>query len=133
MADSAIEAPQSDTRETLFRTELPSAWRSAPAVDIYESEQDLVIVVDLPGVEPDGVELEIAGNVLSVHGKASSDEPGGRLLFSEYHSHHYFRSFLMTESVDASGVSAALADGVLKITLPKVNRAASRKIPISDA
>jgi len=133
MADSAIEAPQSDARERIFRTELPNAWRSAPAVDIYESEQDLVIVVDLPGVEPDGVELELAGNILSLRGKASRDEVGGRLLFSEYHSHDYFRSFVMTEIVDASDVSAALVDGVLKITLPKVNKAASRKIPISDA
>ena len=133
MADSAIEAPQSDTRETLFRTELPSAWRSAPAVDIYESEQDLVIIVDLPGVQPDGVELELAGNILSVHGKASRDEVGGRLLLSEYHSHDYFRSFVMTESVNASDVSAELADGILKIRLPKVNKEALRRILISDA
>ena len=133
MAGSAIEAPQSDTREMLFRREFPNAWRSAPAVDIYESEQDLVIVVDVPGVEPDGVELELSGNILSVRGKASRDEVGGRLLFSEYDSHDYFRSFVMPEFVDASDVSAALVDGVLEITLPKVNKAASRKIPISDA
>ncbi len=133
MADSAIETPQSETREALFRTELGKPWRCAPAGDIYESEQDVVIIIDLPGVEPDGVELELSGNILSVLGKASHDAAEGRLLFSEYHSHDYFRSFEMTESVDTSEVSAALADGVLQITLPKVSKAASRKIPISGA
>jgi HSP20 family protein len=132
MSDSAIEAPQSETREVLCRAKL-RAWRSAPAVDVCESERDVVILIDLPGVEPDGVEIELAGNILSVLGKASRDDPEGRLLFSEYHSHDYFRSFVMKETVDTSDVSAALADGVLKITLPKVNKAASRRITISAA
>ncbi len=131
MADLAIEVTQTETREALIRAELPKAWRSTPAVDIYECEQDLVILIDLPGVEPDGVEIELAGNILSVLGKASRDDGRGRLLFSEYHSRDYFRAFVMTELVDTSEVSAALADGVLKITLPKVNKAASRRIPIS--
>ncbi len=131
MADLAIEVAQTEARQALFRTELPTAWRSAPAIDIYESKEDVVILIDLPGVEPDGVEIELAGNILSVLGKASRDDVGGRLLFSEYHSRDYFRSFVMTKSVDTSGLSASLADGVLKITLPKVNKAASRRIPIS--
>jgi len=133
MADLVVEVTQTETREAVFRTELPKAWRSAPAIDIYESEQDVVILIDLPGVEPDGVEIELAGNVLSVVGKASRDEGRGRLLFSEYHARDYFRAFVMTEMVDTSEMSAKLADGVLKITLPKVNKGSSRRIPISCA
>jgi HSP20 family protein len=131
MADSAVEQPE--TRKALFRTELSKGWRSAPAVDIYESAQDVVILIDLPGVEPDGLEIELAGNILSVLGKAPRDDGGGRLLLSEYHSHDYFRAFVITDTVDSSDLSASLADGVLKITLPKVDKAASRRIPISDA
>ena len=133
MADLAVEVAHTENREALLRQELPKAWRSAPAVDIYESEQDVVILIDLPGVEPDGVEIELAGNVLYVLGKASRDDSRGRSLLSEYHPHDYFRAFVMTEAVDTSDVSAALVDGVLKITLPKVNKAASRRIPISGA
>jgi HSP20 family protein len=133
MADLAIEVTQTETRKAFFRTEIPGAWRSAPAIDIYESEQDVVILIDLPGVEPAGLKIEVAGNILSVLGKASRDDGRGRLLFSEYHERDYFRAFAMTEMVDTSEVSAALADGVLKITLPKVSKAASRRIPISAA
>jgi|GEM_PF-267828 len=133
MADSAIEVTHTETREALFRTELSNAWPSTPAIDIYESERDVVILIDLPGVEPDGVEIELAGHILSVLGKASRDEGRGILLFREYHSQDYFRAFVMTETIDTSHVSAALADGVLEITLPKAHKAASRRIPISAA
>jgi HSP20 family protein len=133
MADLAIEAPRTENRAALFRAVLPNAWRATPAIDICESDQEVVILIDLPGVEPDGVEIELAGNTLSVLGKSSSDVTEGRLLFREYHSHDYFRAFVMKEMVDTSDVSAALEDGVLTITLPKVKKAASRRIPISDA
>lgn len=133
MADSHIEVTHTESREAPFRTALLKTWRSTPATDICESEQDVVILIDLPGVEPDGVEIELAGHILSVLGKASRDDDRGRLLFSEYHSHDYFRAFVMTETLDTSDVSAALVDGVLKITLPKVTKAASRRIPISAA
>jgi HSP20 family protein len=133
MADSAIEEPQSETDKALFCAEPPKTWRSVPAVDIYESAQDVVILIDLPGVEPDRLEIELAGNILSVLGKGPREDGTGRLLLSEYHSHDYFRAFVITDTVDGSDVSAELADGVLKITLPKVDKAASRQIPISGA
>ena len=101
MADLAIEV---NPERAHFRKELFTSWRSTPAVDICESEQDLVILIDLPGVDPDGLEIEVTGNILSVLGKASRDEGEGRAILREYETHDYFRAFIVTEELDTHGL-----------------------------
>jgi HSP20 family protein len=130
MTDLAIRA---NPDKVHFRKELFTSWRSTPAVDICESEHDLVILIDLPGVNPDGLEIEVTGNILSVLGKASRDESEGKAILREYEAHDYFRAFIVTEELDTHGLSASLLDGVLRIVLPKINKALSRRIPISVA
>jgi HSP20 family protein len=130
MADLAIEV---NPERAPFRKELFTSWRSTPAVDICESEQDLVILIDLPGVDPSKLEIEVTGNILSVLGKASRDEGEGKAIFREYETHDYFRAFIVTEELDTHGLVASLVDGVLKIVLPKIDKALSRRIPISAA
>jgi HSP20 family protein len=130
MADLAIEM---NPEKVHFRKEPFMSWRSTPAVDICESEQDFVILIDLPGVDPNELEIEITGNILSVLGKASQDEGEGKAIFREYEAHDYFRAFIVTEELDTRGLAASLLDGVLKIVLPKVGKALSRRIPISAA
>jgi HSP20 family protein len=130
MTDLAIRA---NPDKVHFRKELFTSWRSTPAVDICESEHDLVILIDLPGVNPDGLEIKVTGNILSVLGKASQDESEGRAILREYEAHDYFRAFIVTEELDTHGLSASLLDGVLRIVLPKINKTLSRRIPISVA
>jgi HSP20 family molecular chaperone IbpA len=130
MTDLAIEV---NPERAHFRKELFTSWRSTPAVDICESEQDLVILIDLPGVDPSKLEIEVTGNILSVLGKASRDEGEGKAIFREYETHDYFRAFIVTEKLDTHGLVASLVDGVLKIVLPKIDKALSRRIPISAA
>ncbi len=128
MADLAIQV---NPEKVHFRKEQFMSWRSTPAVDICESEQDLVILIDLPGVDPNQLEIEVAGNILSVLGKASREEGEGKSIFREYEAHDYFRAFIVTEELDTHGLAASLLDGVLKIVLPKIDKALSRRIPIS--
>ena len=103
---------------------------TTPAVDIYETPKQLVLLVDLPGVEPENVEIDLKRNSISILAKVSEQE-GGQVLLDEYRAADFFRAFGITELVDYTRVQASLEDGVLKIVLPKAQRVVSRKIPIS--
>jgi HSP20 family protein len=104
-----------------------------PAVDIYETDKQLVLLADLPGVEPGGLELDLKDDYLSIVGRMASARDEGESLLEEYRTGSYFRNFLVTDAVDQSAITASLADGVLKVVLPKAAKAIPRKIPITSA
>jgi HSP20 family protein len=102
-----------------------------PAVDIYETEKELVLLADMPGVDASGVDIDLKDNVLSVVGKVTVPPDTGEPLLAEYKVGNYVRNFSLTDAIDQSGINAALVDGVLKVVLPKAAKAVPRKIPIS--
>ncbi len=102
----------------------------SPAVDIYATEKDLVLVADMPGVGLENVEIDLRDNTLSVMGKVFSEPEDRQALLTEYRSGNYFRSFRITEVVDQSQITASISDGVLKVVLPKVAKAVPRKVPV---
>ena len=102
-----------------------------PAVDVCETEKELTIFADMPGVKTDGVDVELKEGVLSIQGKVPEAPQTGENLLTEYRKGSYFRSFPVTESVDASKIAASLSNGVLKVILPKHEKAMPRKIPIT--
>jgi HSP20 family protein len=110
------------TREGIYFT---------PAVDICETDKELMIFADMPGVKPSGVDIELKKGVLSIEGKVPVAGQAGEALLAEYRKGSYFRSFRVTDSVDAGKIVASLSNGVLKVTLPKHERAVPRKIPIT--
>ncbi len=110
------------TREGIYFT---------PAVDVCETEKELMILADMPGVKPDGLDVELKEGVLSIQGKVSEAPQTGENLVTEYRKGSYFRSFRVTESVDASKIAASLSNGVLKVILPKHEKEKPRKIQIT--
>ncbi len=104
-----------------------------PAVDIYETEKELVLLADIPGVESDGLGIDLKDDNLSIVGRAAPAREEGESLLEEYRTGSYFRNFLVTDAVDQSAITASLADGVLKVVLPKAAKAIPRKIPITSA
>jgi HSP20 family protein len=102
-----------------------------PAVDIYETEKELVLLVDMPGVNSDSVEIDVKDDTLAIMGKVVPQDPEGNALLTEYRVGNYFRRFTLNEAVDQAGITAALSDGVLKVSLPKAARAVPRRIPIT--
>jgi HSP20 family protein len=105
---------------------------STPAADIYENPREIVILVDMPGVESQNMDLELDRSTLNVTGKVSQQQEEGRNLLLEYCRCNYFRSFYVGDMVERSRITAEFTDGVLKIVLPKSGQAISRRIPISD-
>jgi HSP20 family protein len=102
----------------------------SPAVDIYATEKELVLVADMPGVGLDNVEIDLRDNTLSIMGRVSSETGDYQALLTEYRSGNYFRSFRITEVVDQGKITASISDGVLKVVLPKVEKAVPRKVPV---
>lgn len=101
-----------------------------PAVDIYETASEIVMNVDLPGVAPDELDIDLSEDTLTLLGKVSESESSGSDLLLEYKVGHYYRSFLLTDAIDRSAIKANLSEGVLKLRLPKAAKAVPRKIPI---
>jgi len=103
----------------------------SPAVDIYSNERELVVLADMPGVSSESVDIDLRDDILTIVGKSQEKAGEGDLLLSEYRTGNYFRSFRVTEGIDQAKITASMSDGVLKLTLPKVEKAIPRKIAIS--
>lgn len=104
----------------------------SPAVDIYGNEKELVLLADMPGVSADNVEIDLRDNVLTILGKVQTEDKGEQLL-SEYRTGNFFRNFRVTDVIDQSKITASMSDGVLKLVMPKAEKAVPKKIPITSA
>lgn len=105
--------------------------RHTPLIDIHEGPDGLVLEADLPGAAESTLAVQIEDNVLSLRAPVSSDLPDGtRTLHEESHPGEYYRSFILSDEVDRARISAELKNGVLRLSLPKAQRAASRRIEI---
>jgi HSP20 family protein len=104
----------------------------SPNVDIFETDQHLTLLADLPGVISEKLSIDLRDNILTLSGDvepyASADE---KELLVEYEIGKYYRQFTLSEIIDQNRIEAQLKDGVLRLTLPKVEKAAPRSIKVS--
>jgi HSP20 family protein len=102
-----------------------------PMADIYETADDLTVVMEMPGVDRSNVEIRVEDDVLKVEGKLDfSKYQGLKPLYTEYNIGNYARSFSLSSRIDQTKIGAELKDGVLSVTLPKVQEAKPRTIQI---
>lgn len=102
-----------------------------PDVDIFETEKDLTLLADMPGVKSGDLNIDLRENVLTLDGEVKSPESENEAeLYNEYRTGKYYRQFNLSEIIDQSKIEAAMTDGVLRLTLPKVEAAKPRKIII---
>lgn len=103
-----------------------------PEVDIFESEQQINLLADMPGVAPDDVEIDLNDSVLSISGEVKPFEGKDESdVLIEFEIGRYFRQFTLSEVIDQSKINAKLEDGVLRLTLPKAGKAIPRQISVS--
>ena len=107
----------------------------APAVDIFEKGDDLVIRAELPGVARDAIEINVENNTLTLTGERKQDVEveDGKSYRSERVYGVFSRSFRLPTTVDAGRISATHKDGVLEIVLPKMEQAKPKRIEIAAA
>jgi HSP20 family molecular chaperone IbpA len=103
-----------------------------PPVDIYEDDQGLVVVADLPGVEPGALDVRVEHGVLTIQGRTQSLATGTP-LHREYELPGFFRQFQLPEEIDTGRIAAALAQGVLTLRLPRAAPAPPRRIDVRPA
>lgn len=104
----------------------------SPNVDIFETESQITLLADLPGVAADKLTIDLRDNTLTLTGNVSPIEAQDeKALMVEYETGQYYRQFTLSNVIDQSGIDAQLKDGVLRLTLPKVEKAAPRTITVS--
>ena len=102
-----------------------------PNADIYETPNELKVVLEMPGIERENVEIDIHDGVLRVQGRLDlSNYSGLQPLYTEYNVGHYARSFQLSSKIDQSKIGAEMKDGVLSLTLPKAEEAKPRTIQV---
>lgn len=123
--------------QTLSKTrsdaELSSTGAWAPAVDLYEAEDELVLKAELPGVVHDDIELRIDDDRVTLRGKRRLDEAVSEKQFLRMERSYgpFHRTFDLPTAVDADAVKAEFKKGILTVTIPKRMSEKSRQIPIS--
>jgi HSP20 family protein len=105
-----------------------------PAVDIFERADRITLVADMPGVRPDQLSIDLRDDVLTVRGPVGSPEGDKETeVRREFAWGPYFRQFSLAETIDQGKIEARLNDGVLRLELPKVERAKPRQITVKTA
>ncbi len=102
-----------------------------PPIDIYETDDGLLLRADLPGVSLNTLELQVQDNKLTLFGRMESRAPeNARLLHQEFETGDFLRSFILSDEVDHERISAKLTNGVLEVLLPKAPTAEPRRIQV---
>jgi HSP20 family protein len=105
-----------------------------PSVDIFETEHEISLLADLPGVTTDGLTIDLRENTLTLTGEVKPFEGANEEdILIEYEIGKYYRQFTLSSVIDQSKIDAKLADGVLRLSLPKIEAATPRKIEVKTA
>jgi HSP20 family protein len=105
-----------------------------PSVDILETKDELTLLANMPGVKPDSIDINFDDGVLTIHAQLERRWPeGANFLMYEYGVGDFYRTFRISEQVDASKIEAKYTAGVLTLHLPKTEAARPRKIAVRAA
>jgi HSP20 family protein len=127
-AKQALQVQQKRELETKQEATIP-ARVFIPTADIYEDENELTLILEMPG--KGNVEVSVEDGVLRVGGRLDfSKYQGLHPLYTEYNIGHYSRSFTLSNQIDQDKIAAEMKDGVLSLKLPKVEQAKPRTIQV---
>lgn len=102
-----------------------------PSVDIFENDKEIVLLADMPGVRAGALNIDLRDNTLTLDGGVEPFEAEGeKEVLIEYEVGKYYRQFSLSEMIDQNKIDAQLNNGVLRLTLPKVEKAAPRTITV---
>jgi len=120
-----VTAPAEQTKPGLVFT---------PAVDIFETEKEITVLADMPGVKAGELNIDLHENVLTLDSDVKPPEgPKEVDVIREYNTGKYYRQFRLSQVIDQKKIDAELKDGVLRLRLPKVEAAKPRKIKVKTA
>ncbi len=105
-----------------------------PTADIFETEDALTVVLEMPGVDRDNINISVENGVLTVEGAINFGKYEGlQPVYSEYNVGPFRRSFRISSRIDQDKINAEMSDGVITLVLPKVEEAKPRRIEVRTA
>ncbi len=122
LTNSGEETGGEETREGRF---------FKPAVDIFETEDALQVVADVPGADPDSFDIDVRDSMLTITATCDALESRWKPVYEEYRTGNFMRRFRLGQQIDQSKIAANVNNGVLELTLPKGDQARPRKIEVS--
>lgn len=130
-SNKELETPMKKELSTKEEKTKPGKFY-VPDTDIYETDEALVVVMDMPGVEKKNIDIKVENNVLSVEGQIDfAKYENLKPVYTEYNVGHFSRSFSISRDIDSAGISAKIEDGVLTLRLPRAKEAAPRRIEVA--
>ena len=103
-----------------------------PKVDIFETEKEIILLADVPAVKAHDLGVDLKDNILTLAGEVKTERTSGEEeVLNEYQVGSYYRQFTLTEMIDQSKINASLNNGVLRLTLPKIEKALPRRIKVN--
>ena len=121
-------ASANTNRDTTHAPELPAM---VPAVDVLENEAGITVRADLPGVSKEGLHVRVDGETLTIEGQVNLGQMQNlEPVYAEIRTALYKRSFVLSRDLDTSKIDATMKNGVLTLTVPKLEQAKPRRIPV---
>ena len=103
----------------------------SPSVDIFENDISITVLADMPGVKAQELEIELRESVLTLTARVTAPDSAKESdVLREYQSGTFFRQFTLSDMIDQAKIDAKLTDGVLRLELPKVQKARPRQITV---
>lgn len=131
MTSSIAERKKEELKSTQSGEHTRNKRVFVPLADVYETQDTIFVVADMPGVSESSIDITLEKNVLTIHGFTQAQaQEGMRLVYCESPEGDYRRVFLLSEEVDRDGIQATVKNGVLKLVLPKSPTARARKITV---
>jgi HSP20 family molecular chaperone IbpA len=128
-----ISRPEEKSAEAAGEESRGRRYVFTPPIDIYETDEGLVLQADLPGVSSDSLELQVQDNKLTLFGRINAVVPSdAALIHQEYDHGDFLRSFILSDRVDHERITARLKNGVLEVTLPHAPAAQPRRIEVNS-
>lgn len=131
MTEQELQVQQKREIETKQESTVP-VRSFMPVTDIFETDQALTVVLEMPGVSKESVEVGVESDVLTIAGRIDFSKYNGlQPLYTEYNIGNYSRSFQISSKIEQDGIKAELKDGVMTVVLPKAEKAKPRRISVS--
>ena len=127
-----VEKQEIQEVEGVERTVARKAY--VPRVDIYETDDSIELMADMPGVDENSVDITLEKNVLTIDGAVNLEQPDNySLAYAEYEVGDYQRKFTLSDEIDQGKIEASVKNGVLYLHLPKAGPAKAKKISVKAA
>ena len=131
--DQAMEIQKQEENPADEMERTRSRRSFVPRADIYETENEIIVLTDIPGANEETVDITLEKNILSITAYVDAAIPGGfDIAYAEYEEGDYQRSFRLSDEIDRDKIEAVVNEGVLRLRLPKTQGAKTKKIAVKS-